>query len=259
LDTLKLWTWLLKSDTKIEIYCPEDLKVTIEDFTKALQERIEKDSVPAKASLCQINWEDAKSKQVVILLKPTDSDIDKNVFNFLITLDTVGNYTYIDEKIYIKPHKIPSFPDKKKHEPDVTWKSLALGIFFIILGITWNICFFPGIYLIFWHFARKKHLGEAKETNKKASDTPEKIAKSWEEWEKNTLDTAYYSANNSKFGKLNQAMSSTVIQVIKALFESKKAVLKYRVEKETSIKQIKDEAKKRMEESKKKAEETKKK
>lgn len=251
LETINLWSWLVTCETKNELYGPEDFKFDIDEFIKFLQSRFNDSNRSFSVEPCEVNFLDTNVKQKKVLVR-FNNNFNENILKFIIGLEQSGSHISIDEKLYIPPPHIPDLPKQSVHQPDVSWKSLAMGIFLIALSITPSnrLLVFPGIFIIIWHFSRQKHLKHAKSTNEKVRKGPESIKTEWAKWETDTLTPAL-ELFNSYFGRFSRQFVEDIDHVLKVDYKEKKLDFRYRSEKEHSQKTIKDRINALKEENKK--------
>jgi len=119
---INIWTSLLKSDTKTEIYIPPEvsLNVSLEDFYEAFKRKIAENRINADVTLNDIRWDDSEivQKRIVVQYKGGDASNTNNIQQFLIGLDSVGNFTYVEEKIFLSLPDLPKFPRSKVKLPN---------------------------------------------------------------------------------------------------------------------------------------------
>jgi hypothetical protein len=104
LPNIKLWSNLkIRPTTRTEIQCPKGLQVSVEEFFAELTQKLSDNELPAMAELCEIQWDDSDSVQKRIMIKYTDTNVASNIIRILIGLDSIGDFTYIEEKVIILP------------------------------------------------------------------------------------------------------------------------------------------------------------
>ena len=209
---MTLWSWLTKHETKKEFLCPPELQVSNEDLAKALAQQIQMNRLPAKVDLSEVNWDDTNTKQLRVVVRYMGNDTTTDIVRFLVGVDQMGNFSYVEEKIYLKPPDLPAVPRKKKEN---NWASSNdLGCLFILLIFV--------IPFILWAIEEKK----VRDWNKEAELEKAAWDAAWEKWQKETLTAAYLAKTDDVFGRFTQAMSSTVEQVLQVLFLDKAAELR---------------------------------
>jgi hypothetical protein len=275
--TLNIWTSLLKSDTKTEIYIPLDLdlNVSLEDFFEAFKTKLTENRINADISIDDVLWDEGtvSQKRIVVRYEGSDATYTNNIQQFLVGLDNIGNFTYVEEKIFLNRPMLPKYPKSRKDLPSrhgIVPPSVSFIIIGIIAGVVGLatiggsavfgfICFGVAAYFLYpYSNSNNKFkeaediyitsLSRAKEYNDEADTEQKAWDKAWADWDDNVLKTAYLSSTNDIFGRFTRALSSSVKLTIKELFEDKKAELKDRKEKEYSEYQIEEQiAKKKAE------------
>lgn len=271
MKNVKLWSWLIKKEIKNEIYCPTPLNVTINEFKEALEKKIVQNNLPAKVSLCEVNWDDTNTKQTRILVTYTGKESMVNIMEYLVGMDNMGNFSYVEEKVIIKPPELPQKseePRNKKALPDYPRKFHFSRLLFgfiggIILGMfadaLFYISIFIGIILTFNYRYTQESIDyeEVKNWNRKSDEEEKNKIKTiknrkrlLKKWQEDNFYTAYLATTNDIFGRFNLAISSTVKQVIKELFTDKNAEIRNTIEQLKTQKELEEELEKRKDEFK---------
>ena len=250
LKSKNIWTSLLKEDVKNEIFCPPDLCVSLDEFFTVFKEQIIENRIPAEAEMSEVYWDSSDVKQRRIIVKYTGSDANNtnNIMTFLIGLDTMGNYTYVEEKIFIECPSLPKFPGAKMNS--ILGPDFNISLFVICL-LFWVI---PGLLYLIYFLVKNSEANrindEVTKHNAMIDEEQNAWNNAWNNWEKNCLNAAYLTTTNDIFGRFTRAVSSTVKLTIKSVFEDRKAEIKGRKEKEYTEQQLKLELEKRKSEFK---------
>jgi len=124
---INIWTSLLKSEAKTEIYIPPEvsLNVSLDDFFKAFKRKITENRINADVTIDDVHWDDTDivQKRIVVQYKGGDASNTNNIQQFLIGLDSVGNFTYIEEKIFLSRPELPKYPKSKVGIPSKPYVS----------------------------------------------------------------------------------------------------------------------------------------
>jgi hypothetical protein len=188
-----LWTWMTIRTVKTEILCPPQVHVDTEQFALELGKQIEVNRLPAAAVLCDVDWEDTDARQRRILIRYSGTSAMADLVQILVGVDQMGNFTYVEERVCLKPPKLPKKPVKKKP----TLRSRLL----------WGD---PSFYeQSAWRMVCNEQ---------------------WSKWRDDVLRAAYLSGTDDVFGRFSLAISGTVRQVIKTLFEDRMAEVRDRAE-----------------------------
>lgn len=247
MDTRNLWGALVKSEAKSEIFCPPDLHVSIDDLYATLRTLITENQIPAVIEMFNVTWDDTDLHQKRIIVKYAGNEIasDKAIVQFLIGLDNFGNYTYVEEKVFLDKPKLPKFPTAKKEpleRPSVNIGGAIAGtVFYVVPGV---------LYLNSVRKKQKEWDENIGPFNEKAEKEQQAWDNTWKDWEDDVLHAAYLGVTNDVFGRFVKGISSLVKMAIRILFEDKKAEIRERIEKEFTEQQLKDELEKRKSEFK---------
>lgn len=110
---IALWSWLTTSEAKTEILCPPDVRVDNAQFAEELARNVKANLVPAEVSLCEVTWDDTARKQLRILARYTGKQASSDVVQFLVGVEHLGNFAYVEEKVYLRPPRLPAIPEKR--------------------------------------------------------------------------------------------------------------------------------------------------
>ena len=276
---ITLWSWLTKQDTKTEFLCPPGHTVTNEELAEELARQAQNNGLPARVELYEVNWDDTDTKQDRVLIRYTGSDTATDIIQYLVGVDNMGSFAYVEEKIYLEPPHLPSLPRKKKElgsepqEPSSNGITLLLLAVLGILGIGLAIgsggegldslcCGLPGLLSLIglfyvnhdgklqvkkWQHALKEWR-EDKAWNDAAEREEKAWLRAWENWYSDTLKVAYQAKRDDVFGRFTLAMSSTIDQVLQRLFIDQEAELRRSTEREQTEKEIAAEMERRQKE-----------
>jgi hypothetical protein len=253
LKQVTMWNGLTKSEVKQEIYCPPGLQVSMEEFATELDRQAKADRLPAQIELCEVNWDDTNTKQNRILVRHTGNGASTDVLQFLVGVDQMGNYTYVEEKTFLMPPQLPTFPRGNKIRQDNPTWAIIIAIVSILIGISGKpspIFLIIGLIAGIIAFTKVKTNSEVDEWNKQAEVERANWDQTWENWRKETMEVAYLSSTDDVFGRFTRAASSTVKQVIKKLFVDRQAELRRSDEIRNSQKEMEEQLEKRMKEFK---------
>lgn len=270
---ITLWSWLTKQETKKEFLCPPGLTVTNEELAEELARQAQNNGLPARVELYEVNWDDTDTKQDRVLIRYTGSDTATDIIQYLVGVDNMGSFAYVEEKIYLEPPHLPSLPRNKDalgSEPqkpgsdDSIWWMFGVGAVGIIIALSagdgallW--CGLPGLLALglFYIMMREGQKESAKwqhdheewrEWNEAAAGEEKAWLRAWENWYSDTLKVAYQAKRDDVFGRFTLAMSSTIDQVLQRLFIDQEAELRRSTEREQTEKEIAAEMERRQKE-----------
>jgi hypothetical protein len=272
LKQISLWSWLTVKEIKTEIFCPPDLEVTNEELAQEIAARIKANRLPAVAELCEVYWDGTDTKQQRTLVRHTG---DLDVIQFIVGVDQMGAFSYVEEKVILKPPPEPparelrqkkQFTEERPSEVGVGRLALV-GILIITISfvaISRSIIVFLavagfGALLIALAFKASsssdkaiaewdRKLKETQEWNQRIEEEQSNWDNALESWYEDVLKGAHLSRTDDVTGRFTLAVSSTVRQVVKALFEDRQAELRERTEKERTQKEIEEELERRKQE-----------
>lgn len=252
---INLWNWLLAQETESKIECPPDLHISIEAFEAELKKQLEGKRLPVKVGIYQVNWTDIGIEKTRILVERIDGDSLLDIICYVIGIDYEGVFTFVAEKVYLKPPQLPELPDlpdppreKKelwaKPDPSISIYLFVLGAFFVLVGIlnlvgTLSIVNFLvfcligiavlcGSFLTFrWYGAQsqewQRHQHEIEKWNREVQQARKEAEaardKTLTRWIETVAQIARLTKVDNTPGRFTQSVSSTVNQTIKDLFK----------------------------------------
>lgn len=231
LKQVTLWSWLTKSETKREFFCPPGLEVTNEELAEELRARLQVNRLPAEVELCEVNWDDTGTKQIRAMVRYVGTDAKADVLRFLIGTDQMGNFAYVEQKSLLRPpDSLIPITDDNSMSASRTPLDDANGLFDLItLGVA--------TFALERQQTKRKKAEAARQ--KKAWD------EAWDTWRKQTLEVAYLSKTDDVFGRFTMALTSTVDDVLKRLFIDQQAELRRQAESQQTQEEIEKELEKR--------------
>lgn len=220
----KLWVDLANKITRVTYYSDDILDISEEQFGIALQHKLDANHVPSRVEKTQIKWDNSGVTQQRLIIHPTM--LKDSPMCFSVGLNRIGNFTFIEERTYIKPPELPTTPGMTRSVPIVEVKSLLLGaaIFCcgfplfplsIVLGL---IALVVGAILVANFFASRGEARDAKEYNKEVEKDTIAWEKAWDEWESKYFSVSYLANTDDVMGRLHQAFHDSIEQVSKELF-----------------------------------------
>ena len=251
LKQVTLWSWLTKSETKEEFRCPPGLRVTNRELVVELIRQVRANKLPAQIELCEVNWDDSDTKQTRAMVRYTGPDAKTNVVRMLVGVDQMGNFAYVERKIYLRPPQLPQVPRMKKEQ--APWSGPLLGIAVLVgLGGVFGLLsynFGLGViglllcilFAVIGNRSRKTTIA----WNVEAEQETAAWDGAWSSWRKEVVQAAYLSRTDDVFGRFTLAISSTVDDVIKTLFTDRDAELRRRTEHEQTQEAIEKELERR--------------
>ena len=227
-NTVKLWQSLGNSKSTNTIYTEDIADISEETFGLALQEKLDSNYIPARVERTRVEWEEAGISQKRLVIHSTD--VKNSPMCFLVGLDRIGKYTFIEEKTVIYPPNLPSAPGTRVPVPATSTKQvlIGIGIFlaaialfaahqvpFALLAIVASLCVI-GLYI---HACGDA--AEAEAHNSNVTREEEAWERAWSDWENTKLMVAYLADTDDKIGRMHIAYSETIAQVTKELFNNR--------------------------------------
>ncbi|MDM8528298.1 hypothetical protein QUF58_08790 [Anaerolineales bacterium HSG24] len=248
---ISLWSWLIRWDIRSKIFCPPGLNVTLDQFAAQLSKQIEENELPARVEQYEVSWDIVEATQPRIAVEYTGDDSSTNIIQFLIGIDKMGRFTYVEEKVCFKPPTLPKIPGKKKRMEDgLNILGSPFFWFVVVLGTCAYVV--PGIVIILIGGLMDGMGGSNVDEINNWNWQVEQEQKAWDEainsWLGKIRQTNYLSQTDDIPGRFTEAVSDTVKQVIKTLFEDQQAKLEEREKNERTQQEIEAELEKRRQE-----------
>ena len=132
MENLDLQSWLVQSERRMHLRCPEGLSVSQEEYLATLQDTARDLRLPLELETIGVNWEDANLRQTRIRAKLQS----KERFGILTGLDYIGRVAFVEQKTYLDPLEPPTL-EKPNTQPAliVAAGGLVLGILMAASGI----------------------------------------------------------------------------------------------------------------------------
>ena len=135
--TIEMWSWLKKTNKRQHFYNDEVLNLDEQLFMNAVQEKLNKNFVPAVIKHTDIWWDRLSVKKDCYFIEPQTNIV--NPLTCLLSFNKVGKFTFVEEKTFITPPDLPKIPGKEVQIPNNNASTL-----FLIGGI----CSLLAIYLL---------------------------------------------------------------------------------------------------------------
>lgn len=125
MENLGLQSWLVQSERRMHLRCPEGLVVTQEEYLNTLRTTAKELHLPLEFETVDVNWEDANLRQTRIRAKLQS----KERFGILTGLDYIGRVAFVEQKTFLDPFETP------KMESPNTQTALIVGGIGAVIGI----------------------------------------------------------------------------------------------------------------------------
>ncbi|MDM8528299.1 hypothetical protein QUF58_08795 [Anaerolineales bacterium HSG24] len=276
---ISLWSWLIRWSRPRKAFWPpelEDLNVTLDEFAEKLSKQISANELPATVELCEVRWDEDDTTQPRIAVEYTGDDNSLDVIQYLIGVNKMGRFTYVDETVCFKPPVLPKSTarpkDIEKPIPVKTafakplifvgWILIGWGVLSLLINtaggeiaavmLTIPLCGLPGFILV----AIGTNLKNSHETTMTEWNIQHQqiytVQKTWDDtvshWLQAVDQTNYLSRTDDIPGRFIQSVSDTVEQVVKTLFEDRQAIVEKQKGEERTRQEIEAELEKRRQE-----------
>lgn len=222
----KLWSELANGIRRTTYFSDDILELSEEEFGIALQRKLDANHVPSRVERTEIKWDDSGVTQRRLIIHPRG--LREVPMCYSVGLNRIGNFTFIEERTYIKPPELPSKPEKYKDIPPSDMKAALIGLAIAVGGLLLVemlpflgiVMFVIGVIFVASAVLAKKQISEAKEHNAKVDCQVEAWINAWDSWEIKCLGAAYLANTDDAIGRIHQAFHDTIEQVSKELFAS---------------------------------------
>jgi len=261
MDAKPLWSWLVRSDAKTELYVPPELgfQVTNDEFAAALRAQAHANRLPIDLSPQTIEWDVSGVRQERILIKHVNDRM--NLAKFLTGLDQFGSFYYVEEKLYWEPPVLP-IPPRVRIEKEPIKDSAAgclplagaLGVVafyalgFAISGLN-EPCLILALVVVavlgFVGYRQRQAASERYEADRERWTLTVEFDNTVKKWIDEVRAANDRSRTDDEFGRFVLAVRSTIRQTVQKLFVDRQAELRDRKENEISRQELEAELEKR--------------
>lgn len=226
----ELWTSLKKKSRRFQYFNNNNI-VREDTFIEMVSEKIVENQVPAAIERKYVQWDSSKTNTAVYYIKPYIELV--NPLTCVVQFSNVGNFSYVEEKVFITPPNLPPYPDDKIDlDPDDKdgKKLLFIGIALIVIGsaiantlpILMMVLAILGAFLIYLGLTKNKNLKEILNHNKKCDEQRKKWNKAWEDWENSVFLHSFQEEVNGQVSRIYDSVFASIKQVSDELFNTNK-------------------------------------
>lgn len=225
----KLWSWLKQSSNK-QILFSENIRVNADEYAEKLRIKLDENRVPADIKKVKVAWDESGVSDIQYYsVKPKTNA--ENPFTYLLLFNTVGKYSFVEEKSYITPPNLPPKPEKPVPVPE------GGSVLFFILGCVMTlyalkestsrydggsffdaVMFFAGLGLLLYSVMKYSALENSIAHNKKCLEMEKAWNGSWEKWEKGIFNHAFQEDINGELSRIFDAVFECIKQVNQEVF-----------------------------------------
>lgn len=217
MEKLGLQSWLVQSERRVHLRCPEGLAVTQEEYLSTLRDTAKELHLPLDLETVDVNWEDANLKQTRIRAKLQT----RERFGILTGLDYIGRVAFVEQKTYLDPLDTP-----KLEQPDtqtaliVGGVGVGLGILLAIIGASSEafglLCLGP-ILILGGAFIGSRMYRSAK------AEPQKKLEAAIKKWVDDVVNLARRAEISNELNNTAQALDEAVKLAVDRLFTQKGA------------------------------------
>ena len=244
MDELSLQSWLVQSERRMHLKCPEGLVVTQEEYLSTLRETAKELQLPLQLETVDVNWEDANLRQTRIRAKLQS----KERFGILTGLDYIGRVAFVEQKTYLDPLETPHIEEPNTQNALIVGGGIAgVGVLITLFGLGGDASGLAclGLPLVIIGVAVWSSM------SKKAKEEPvKKLAAAVEKWVDDTVNLARRAEISNELNNTAQALDEAVKSAVDRLFTQRGAEMEADERKRKTAVDIQNEVNLRKEEFK---------
>ena len=240
---LSLQSWLVQSERRMHLRCPEGLVVSQEEYLSTLKETARELELPLELETVDVIWADANLRQTRLRAKLNT----KEKFGILTGLDYIGRVAFVEQKTYLDPLETPHL-EKPDFQKALMFGGGIAGLGFILLLIGMSdsgglACFGSLLILVGILLGYRMY--------KTAKDEPaKKLAAAVNKWVDDIVDLARRAEVSSELNNTAQALDEAVKLAVDRLFTQRGAEMEADERKRKTATEIHNEVNLRKEEFK---------
>lgn len=220
----EMWSWLKQDSKRMQFYNDVSGAVDEATFMDAVVDRMEKTGVPATIVKRKIKWDNGMLDDYGYYVQPS-TDVEVPV-TCRVRLAHLGRFSYVEEKTFLMPPKLPNIPEKPK--PVDTMKfttglvSAVLGVFAFMTSrydsepsMLGFMCLFVTLVTWFVYFASKSE-------NKSYLEACRAWDKAWQNWEDTVLNHAFLENVDGQASRIFESVYTCIKMVSGEMLGAKK-------------------------------------
>ena len=214
---LNLQSWLVQSERRMHLRCPEGLTVTQEEYLQTLRETAKELQLPLELETVDVNWEDANLRQKRIIAKLRS----KERFGILTGLEYIGRVAFVDQKTYLDPLEIPHLEEPNTQQALLVGGGIAaVGLILLLIGGGGDsvglMCLGPILIIIGAALGYNMY-------NSAKAEPEKKLKAAISNWVKDVTDLARRAEVSNELNNTAQALDEAVKLAVDRLFTQKGA------------------------------------
>lgn len=234
MSATELWSELAKNSKRQHFFTEEVNTLTQEEYLRLLERKLIENRVPAGIETREVEWDRSGLKQRIAEVKPRIEAV--NPLSCLIQFRHVGKFTYVEEKTFITPPKLPEEPERPVNIPqttvmNATFMSLfglilllaGLGLFSLRLTGMGGAAILFGIILLAVGIESVYKSSELRKHNKKCEEQAKAWNQAWNNWENSILLHSFQESINGQVSRIYDAVFECIKQLNDELFAGKES------------------------------------
>ena len=223
----------LKVESKRQRFYTNDItKETQKSFMDEIAQKMKENHIEAKVEQRTIKWDNSGIAQEIYVIVP-ETDV-LNPLIYLVQFDTVGKYSFVEEKTFIAPPVLPRVPEKRielgNEVPSIMRSLFRLGLICIAFGILYpssyyndnsalkGFAIFLGIVFLVCSGSLLMIITNAETHNAKCKEQEKAWYSAWAKWENSILAHAFQEDVNGRLSRIFDAVFGCIEQVNEAKF-----------------------------------------
>lgn len=229
MSSTELWSWLQKDSKRQHFYTEQENTLTQEEYLEKLQQKLTENQVPAEVQAREVQWDHSGMKQRICYVHPISEFV--NPLTCLVQFNHVGKFTFVEEKTFITPPKLPKPPQKKVSIPDnlrgkgkwIFWGFVAVAIGFLLVRaydnepIGWFIMLI-GAAMVGAGFLDSQKLQELIDHNLKCEEQEKVWRDAWDHWQNSIFLHSFQENINGQISRIYDSVFECIKQLNKELF-----------------------------------------
>ena len=232
----ELWTWL-KKDSKRQQFYTEDIDAETEDeYIAELTEKLQENLVPVKVEKRKIEWDRRSWGDNLYFVTPTTKVV--NPLSYIVQFSHVGKFTYVEEKTFITPPKLPPSPHIKKA---VDRESLArarqammyggglvlVGLIFMLMHMGTEVgltIMGSGAFLMVVGVITKNKANEVLKYNAQCDREMAEWNGAWNKWQNSIFIHSFQEDANGQLSRIYDSVHTTINQLNELKYKDRKTM-----------------------------------
>lgn len=232
----ELWTWL-KKDSKRQQFFTEDLDTETEDeYIAELREKLQENLVPVKVEKRKIEWDKKGLGDELYFITPATKVA--NPLSYIVQFSHVGKFTYVEEKTFITPPKLPPSPHQKKPiDRDALARArqtmmygggiaiVGLIFLFMNLGTEMSLAIMgAGVFLILIGMFSKSKVNEVLKYNAQCDREAAELSRAWTRWQNSIFIHSFQEDVNGQLSRIYDSVHTTINQLNDVKYKGRKTM-----------------------------------